>query len=184
MLKSLNQVTKTFSSPHFSQATIPSPLGKLSAIASKHGLWALTFPEELPAIKAKLTKCYPDGKFGSYCQGTIDETEAWLQHYFAKDFSKLKLPAIDWQGSTFAITAWKKLLKVPVGKTQTYGELAKKVGNEKASRAIGRVMGQNPIVIIVPCHRIIGTNQTLTGYGGGIDRKIWLLKHEGHTINQ
>ena len=82
------------------------------------------------------------------------------------------------RGTDFQRTVWRALLDVPFGTTTTYGELARRIGSPRAPRAVGLANGHNPIGIIVPCHRIIGANGSLTGYGGGIERKRWLLAHE------
>jgi methylated-DNA-[protein]-cysteine S-methyltransferase len=74
---------------------------------------------------------------------------------------------------------WQSLTEIPYGETWSYGELAKRIGNPNASRAVGLANGSNPIAILVPCHRVIGADGSLTGYGGGLDRKRWLLAHEG-----
>jgi len=73
---------------------------------------------------------------------------------------------------------WSRLREIPYGETISYGELARRVGNPKASRAVGLANGRNPIALIVPCHRVIGADESLTGYGGGLERKTWLLDHE------
>ena len=86
---------------------------------------------------------------------------------------------LDTQGTPFQNGVWQALLSVPFGKTMTYGDIAKQLNNPKAVRAVGAANGKNPISIIVPCHRIIGANSKLTGYAGGLERKSWLLKHEG-----
>ena len=82
-------------------------------------------------------------------------------------------------GTDFQNTVWRQLLNVPYGKTVSYGEIAAAIGKPAACRAVGAANGKNPISIIVPCHRVIGSDGTLTGYGGGLWRKEWLLKHEG-----
>jgi len=165
-----------------SKATFDTPLGKMTAIASKKGLWLLTFQEEFEFIQARLSKWFAKHEFDNSHQSILKETKLWLDNYFSKNFKNLKLPILHLQGTPFAIRAWKALQQVPIGTTQSYGDLAKKLGNPQASRAIGRVMGQNPIVILLPCHRIIGSNGALTGYGGGLERKIWALEHEGLSI--
>jgi len=81
-------------------------------------------------------------------------------------------------GTDFQRRVWRGLCDIPYGATVSYGELARRVGNPKASRAVGLANGRNPVAIIVPCHRVIGANGGLTGYGGGLDRKLWLLQHE------
>jgi len=86
---------------------------------------------------------------------------------------------LDTNGTVFQQSVWQALLTVPFGQSQTYGYIANQLNNPKAVRAVGAANGKNPISIIVPCHRIIGANAKLTGYAGGLDRKLWLLKHEG-----
>ena len=88
------------------------------------------------------------------------------------------------EGTEFQQMVWHQLLEVPFGTTMSYLDIARAIGNEKAVRAVGAANGQNPIVIVVPCHRIVGSNGKLTGYGGGLWRKEWLLNHEGHLVGQ
>jgi methylated-DNA-[protein]-cysteine S-methyltransferase len=100
-----------------------------------------------------------------------------LTEYFAgnlQEFDVRLAPA----GTQFQKKVWHELCRIPFGGSISYGELARRIGKPAASRAVGRANGQNPISIIVPCHRVIGANGTLTGYGGGIERKKWLLEHE------
>jgi methylated-DNA-[protein]-cysteine S-methyltransferase len=85
---------------------------------------------------------------------------------------------LDMRGAPFELRVWEALRKIPAGCTSTYGAIAKQLGSAGASRAVGLANGANPIAIIVPCHRVIGSNGTLTGYGGGLDRKQWLIDHE------
>ena len=83
------------------------------------------------------------------------------------------------EGTEFQRRAWRMLMEIPYGQTRSYGEQAKRIGNPNASRAVGLANGRNPIPIVVPCHRVIGADGSLTGFGGGIERKRWLLAHEG-----
>jgi len=101
-----------------------------------------------------------------------------LKEYFNGQRKTFNVP-LDTQGTPFQNGVWQALLSVPFGKTMTYGDIAKQLNNPKAVRAVGAANGKNPISIIVPCHRIIGANSKLTGYAGGLERKSWLLKHEG-----
>jgi methylated-DNA-[protein]-cysteine S-methyltransferase len=101
-----------------------------------------------------------------------------LKAYFAGKLQEFDVKLAG-AGSDFQRTVWKALCKIPFGKTESYGGLARRIGNANASRAVGLANGKNPISIIVPCHRVIGANGSLTGYGGGIERKRWLLAHEG-----
>lgn len=105
------------------------------------------------------------------------EAKKQMQAYFAGDLTEFDLP-LNMIGTEFQKTVWRELQNIPFGVTISYGELAERVGNPSASRAVGAANGRNPISIIVPCHRVIGSNGKLTGYGGGLERKEWLLAHE------
>ena len=97
-----------------------------------------------------------------------------LTAYFIGNLDEFDVPLAQ-DGTAFQKKVWQELRRIPFGETISYGELARRIGQPAASRAVGRANGQNPISIIVPCHRVIGANGTLTGYGGGIRRKQWLL---------
>lgn len=105
-----------------------------------------------------------------------------LAAYFEGEFGCLN--AIEWRtgGTTFQRSVWAALTTIQPGQTLSYGALAARIGCPSGSRAVGMANGANPISVVVPCHRVIGTNGTLTGYGGGIERKRWLLRHEGATF--
>ncbi len=105
---------------------------------------------------------------------------AQLNEYFAKQRTHFTVP-LDTQGTAFQQSVWQALMAVPYGELKTYGDIAKQLNNPKAVRAVGAANGKNPISIIVPCHRIVGANNKLTGYAGGLARKQWLLQHEGIT---
>ena len=100
-----------------------------------------------------------------------------LDAYFAGRLTEFDIP-VKLDGTEFQRRVWSQLQAIPYGETISYGELARRVGSPKASRAVGLANGRNPVTIIVPCHRVIGSNGKLTGYGGGLDRKTWLLDHE------
>ncbi len=104
--------------------------------------------------------------------------EAW----FGGDLSALDGLTVKTGGTDFQRTVWKALRTIPAGETRSYGQLAAAIGSPRAVRAAGLANGQNPIAVIVPCHRVIGANGSLTGYAGGLERKRWLLKHEGVAI--
>ncbi len=105
------------------------------------------------------------------------ETKWQLRAYFAGELRAFDLP-IQLDGSPFQLKVWDELLKIPYGVTISYKQLAERVGDVKSIRAVGRANGQNPIPIIVPCHRVIGSNGNLIGYGGGIEKKLYLLNLE------
>jgi methylated-DNA-[protein]-cysteine S-methyltransferase len=102
-----------------------------------------------------------------------------LDRYFAGDLAALSTIPWGLAGTTFQQAVWTALTEIPAGATATYGSLAAQIGRPRAVRAVGAANGANPISIVVPCHRVIGANRTLTGYGGGLHRKRWLLAHEG-----
>lgn len=106
---------------------------------------------------------------------------AQLRAYFAGESESFTLPLAP-VGTDFQKKVWAALAAIPYGETRSYGEVAQGIGQRGASRAVGLANGSNPISIIVPCHRVIGANGTLTGYGGGLERKRWLLEHEGALV--
>ena len=108
----------------------------------------------------------------------LAQTARQLSEYFAGRRREFDLP-LRLQGTVFQKRVWQELTEIPYGTTWSYGQLAKRLGNPNASRAVGLANGQNPISILVPCHRVIGADGSLTGYGGGLERKQWLLTHEG-----
>lgn len=102
-----------------------------------------------------------------------------LRAYFAGDIRALDQLPTEGGGTTFQERVWAELRRIPAGTTISYGALAERLGDRKATRAVGLANGRNPISVVVPCHRVIGTDGSLTGYGGGVPRKKWLLAHEG-----
>jgi len=102
-----------------------------------------------------------------------------LQRYFEGDFDALAAIPVATGGTAFQRSVWAALRTIPAGHTATYGALARQLGSPGASRAVGLANGANPVAIVVPCHRVIGANGALTGFGGGLPRKQWLLEHEG-----
>ena len=102
-----------------------------------------------------------------------------LERYFGGDVHALDGLPVTTGGTDFQRSVWKALRAIPAGETRTYGQLAAAIGSPKAVRAVGLANGRNPVALIVPCHRVIGANGTLTGYAGGLERKRWLLQHEG-----
>lgn len=110
------------------------------------------------------------------CISELDEYFSGQRKFFSFE--------MELRGTDFQVKVWNELLNIPFGKTISYEELAIRVGNIKSIRAVGLANGQNPIAIVVPCHRVIGKSGDLVGYGGGLDRKIWLLQHEGAMQKQ
>ena len=108
-----------------------------------------------------------------------DEIRLPLERYFAGELGALAEIPCRGEGTTFQHLVWDALTRIPVGETVSYGELADRIGKASAVRAVGLANGANPIGVVVPCHRVIGADGSLTGYGGGLPRKRWLLRHEG-----
>ncbi len=169
--------------------TFDSPVGPLFIGGSAAGLHRLTFlePEE-----SRLRTVYTlDGSIAALernageparlDEGAAEPVVRQITRYFEGvpgDFDLTLAP----RGTPFQRAVWDALISIPVGQTRSYGEVAAMVGQPSASRAVGMATGRNPIAIVVPCHRVVGANGTLTGYGGGLDRKRWLLRHETPSL--
>ncbi|MFB7834086.1 MULTISPECIES: methylated-DNA--[protein]-cysteine S-methyltransferase [unclassified Streptomyces] len=122
----------------------------------------------------------PEETFGEPDPRPFGEAIRQLDAYFAGELTEFDLP-LNLIGTPFQLRVWEGLLRIPYGETRTYGELAEELGNPGASRAVGLANGKNPVSIIVPCHRVVGASGSLTGYGGGLDRKQRLLAFESGT---
>ena len=107
------------------------------------------------------------------------EVRRWLEAYFRGEQPDPCVLPLDPPGTAFQKTVWTKLLAVPYGESQTYGDIARSVGRPRGAQAVGQAVGRNPIGIIIPCHRILGAGGQLTGFAWGLDKKKWLLRHEG-----
>jgi len=145
-----------------------SPIGLLEIICSEDALLSVMFVEkERPVVNEESV--------------ILEKTITQLNEYFNGKRKEFNLK-ISLKGTDFQKQVWNEVLKIPYGKTLSYKSVAAKIGNEKSVRAVGKANGRNVIWIIVPCHRVIGTNGSLTGYAGGLERKQWLLKHEKNSI--
>ena len=111
----------------------------------------------------------------------LDDAAAQLTEYLAGERTTFDLP-LRASGNAFERLVWAELARIPYGETMSYGEIARRIGHPGAARAVGRANARNPLAIVVPCHRVIGANGSLTGYGGGLARKRWLLEHEGALL--
>jgi methylated-DNA-[protein]-cysteine S-methyltransferase len=151
--------------------TIPSPVGELKLVASDRGLVAILWENDDPK-RVKLAQLTSDAT-----HPILVKAERQLNDYFAGTRTQFDIP-LDFQGTEFQKRVWGELLKIPYGETRSYGDLAKKVGNPKASRAVGAANGKNPLSIVTPCHRAIGANGSLTGFAGGLTAKKFLLDLE------
>src|SRR5260221_9003898 len=151
------------------------------AVAWDRGLCALEFtgPEKrLTRLEARLRRWFPPHDIADGETAALLRTRAWLADYFDGTSAQLRDLPIAMHGATFEKRVWQTLLTIPPGETVSYGAIAKRLGSAGASRAVGAANGANPIAIIVPCHRVIGSSGSLTGYGGGLERKTWLIDHE------
>jgi methylated-DNA-[protein]-cysteine S-methyltransferase len=166
---------------NLARATIATPLGEMLALASDDGLCALEFTgpgKRLTRLEARLRRWFPPCDIGDGEVPTIARTRAWLAAYFDGTRAEVGDLPLDMRGAAFEKRVWAALLTIPPGETTSYGAIAKALGSAGASRAVGAANGANPVAIIVPCHRVIGASGSLTGYGGGLDRKTWLIDHE------
>lgn len=157
--------------------SIKTPIGDLRIVASEEGLSAVVFPIET-------RRSYGDARGGVAARMHLDQAIAALKEYFAGERKEFKDLTLAPAGTAFQLSVWAALLKIPFGVTKTYGDIARQINNPKGMRAVGLANGRNPIPVIVPCHRVIGTNGTLTGFGGGLPTKKWLLEHEGVTTRE
>jgi len=148
-----------------------SPIGRLLLTTDGTALTGLYME---PSRKARDT----GGWLHDETVGPLAAALQQLREYFAGSRRAFDLPLRP-EGTAFQQRVWRELCEIPYGETWSYGDLAKRIGNPTASRAVGLANGSNPISILVPCHRVIGANGSLTGYGGGLPRKRWLLAHEG-----
>jgi methylated-DNA-[protein]-cysteine S-methyltransferase len=148
-----------------------SPVGKLKLVASEKTLVAIRWGSD-DADGAGLGEALEDER-----QTILVETERQLKEYFEGKRQSFSIP-LDMRGTPFQRSVWQALLEIPFGETRSYGQIAKQVGRPKAMRAVGGANGSNPIPIVVPCHRVIGSSGKLTGFGGGLETKARLLKIE------
>jgi methylated-DNA-[protein]-cysteine S-methyltransferase len=166
---------------------IATPLGDMLALASDDGLCALEFTtvkgrasgeERLSRLNTRLARWFPPHEIVDGETPTIARTRGWLTAYFDGTAATLDDLPLDMRGAPFERRVWLALQAIPPGQTTSYGAIAHALGSAGASRAVGAANGANPIAIVVPCHRVIGSSGSLTGYGGGLDRKTWLIDHE------
>ena len=153
-----------------SQAFIASPLGTLEIIGDTHGISRVTFIDEKIPQSEKIPEA-------------LTTAVSQLQEYFKGNRTHFNLK-LNPQGTDFQKRVWEALGQIPFGKTTSYLQMAKNLGDPKVIRAAAAANGKNPIAIIIPCHRVIGSDQSMTGYAGGIWRKKWLLEHESPVKQQ
>jgi methylated-DNA-[protein]-cysteine S-methyltransferase len=150
-----------------------SPVGPLLLVADSTGIRRIEFVNGRKPVQ-------PDPRWQADVE-PLRETSRQLRAYFARELEAFDLPLAP-EGTPFQLTVWKHLCVIPYGETISYGELARRIGNANASRAVGLANGSNPIPIVIPCHRVIGSNGKLTGYGGGLPIKEKLLALERRQL--
>ena len=161
----------TITGQHTVFRLIDSPVGPLKLVARNEGLVAILWVQDRPG-RVPLGEMDWAGN-----DPVLDETERQLRDYFAGTRRRFDLP-LAFAGTDFQRRVWFALLTIPFGETRSYGQLAEQLGDLKAVRAVGAANGRNPISIIAPCHRVIGSRGELTGFAGGLETKAWLLGHE------
>lgn len=148
------------------RSSCATPVGELTLVASPLGLREILWAE----------REQPDGAVAGRSEA-LEEARRQLEAYFAGDLRRFDLP-LDLVGTEFQVAAWRALADVPYGTTVSYGEQARRLGRPRAVRAVGAANGRNPLPIVLPCHRIVGADGSLVGFGGGLSRKQLLLQHE------
>ncbi|HEX8724746.1 MAG TPA: methylated-DNA--[protein]-cysteine S-methyltransferase [Gemmatimonadaceae bacterium] len=160
---------------------MPSPVGNLTLAAGAHGLAAVYFERHAHGPDAHERAAWLPDDGGNPESGILARARDQLTAYFAGERTTFDLP-LSPAGTPFQLRVWAELRRMAFGATRSYGELALALGSPGAARAVGAANGRNPISIVVPCHRVVGANGSLTGFGGGIERKRWLLAHEAAVL--
>jgi methylated-DNA-[protein]-cysteine S-methyltransferase len=163
--------------PMLHSTTHLTPVGMLTLVASDRGLRAVLWPKLSPQRAGISPRPHrnPDHPI-------LRKTTQQLDEYFAGSRTSFDVP-LDLEGTRFQLAAWRSLAEIPFGATTTYGQQAAALGIPTAARAVGAANGANPVCIVLPCHRVIGANGSLTGFGGGLPTKQWLLDHEAQVLS-
>lgn len=179
-LNGMNPMKSTTRVTTLEKGEMDSPIGTIVIVTNGSRVCALNFSDRWAPAEKALRNRFGALEFrnGSRAQTIIDK----VRRYFEGDLEFLAGIEVDTGGTPFQQRVWTALRDIPSGSTRSYGELAKAIGSQSAVRAVGAANGANPISIIIPCHRVIGADGSLTGYGGGINRKRWLLDHESRTL--
>lgn len=157
---------------------IESPIGKVVLAESSGALCALDFEESPEPVLARLKRRY--GSLEVRPGNGVREFRDRLEAYFQGELNALDGLAVEPGGTAFQREVWSALQRIPVGSTTSYGDIAAAIGRAAAVRAVGMANSRNPIAVVIPCHRVVGRDGSLTGYAGGLERKRWLLQHEGY----
>jgi|SRR4051794_18133514 methylated-DNA-[protein]-cysteine S-methyltransferase len=164
----------------FTVDTLPSPLGRMLVVSdNEQRLRALNWQDREERMERELARIYGRKAVQLEPGAAPARIRRALERYFAGKLQAIDEIDVETGGTPFQSNVWRALRKIPVGTTLSYGRLALRLKCPLAVRAVGFANGSNPISVVIPCHRLIGTNGSLTGYGGGLERKRWLLEHEG-----
>jgi len=161
--------------PDISLVYLDSPIGRLTILADREGISEIRFPNRAESLSPAAAPASEKGE--EWLALAIEQLNA----YFEGRLKVFDLP-LSINGSDFQKQTWAQLQTIAYGSTASYGDIASAMGKPKAARAVGMANNKNPMPIIIPCHRIIGSNGSLTGFAGGLDTKRWLLKHEGISL--
>lgn len=168
---------------HLTIDSLETPIGVAMVVTDGDGvLRAFDWVDHEPRLRALLARYAPGARHTSGAAPAAIRKA--FKAYFAGEVGALA--SVRWKagGTAFQESAWSALCEIPAGQTYSYGQQAQAMGAPRAVRAVGRANGANPVAVVVPCHRVIGADGTLTGYGGGLDRKRWLLRHEGAAFRE
>jgi len=165
----------------FMMDRVPTPIGAMLVVVDRDGnLRAADFFDHEERMRTLLRQQYAREGSVAIIEGPAPKAiRAAIEAYFDGDLTAIDKLPVKTGGTPFQREVWRLLRLIPAGKTTTYGKLAARLGVPNAARAVGMANGANPIGVVVPCHRVIGSDASLTGYGGGLPRKQWLLTHEG-----
>ena len=150
--------------------TLDTPLGTLTLEASERGLNSVRFPNRPKPMAGKMAS-----------NSVLKLAKRELRAYFARQLRTFTVP-LDWHGTAFQESVWQALIAIPYGETVSYADIARAIGRPQSARPTGGAVGRNPLPIIVPCHRVIGSDHTLTGFTGGLNIKVALLELEGREV--
>ncbi len=157
-----------------------TPVGELTLVASGRGLRAILWPDDDGRVPLDLAGADAEVD-DARAADILEQATRELAEYFAGTRTQFDV-ALDPQGTPFQMAAWRTLQTIPFGQTISYGQQARAMGDARKARAVGGANGRNPLSIIVPCHRVVGANGSLTGFGGGMSAKAWLLDHEKRVL--
>lgn len=160
----------------FHRATMDAPFGSLTVVASDAGVRYVMFDHDAHPKPLDVIEIVDSG------HPVLDEACSQLDQYLAGTRTEFDLP-LDLKGTEFQVTAWRALSRIPFGRTASYAEQAASIGRPTATRAVGSANGRNPVAVVLPCHRVVGSDGSLTGFGGGLGVKQWLLDHERRVID-